>query len=280
MTSLDNSSKQSHNPTETFWDDGAEISLKDIWLIVVKHQYVMLAIFILIAALGAVYLYLAKPIYQSRAVLVIGEVASKGYVEKPGLVVKSLLEKYKVGDDSEGSVELPRLDKVSLSSSDGVLTLVSIGQSAEQAQSILKQIVAELLKEHDAAFKLAYLEQEALVSAKQLAVENINKEVNNISTFFDSLKSSNPTQASFVLIELGQLLERQSTLEGEYRLLQIELMLKSKPSRVLREPTLPVNPSKPKYKILFVVFFVFGILLAIVSAFMLELLIVLRKSLK
>ncbi len=258
-----------------------EISIIDLFLIIIRRKWTMIGVFAVIVLSGLLYLLVAGPVYQSRAVLVVGEVGEDGLMENPPVLVGRIKEKYRVGDDSEGPRELPYLATVSLSrQTHKLVELIASARTPEDAQVYLERVVENIIQEHTERYKSVYSAQRALVEAKSAELNELNRKVQQMTDLIDSLKASDSTQASFLLIELGEVLERKGVLDKEYRELQIDLTLKSNPSKVLREPTLAVKPASPKVPMVLSVCVLSGLLAGALMAFLVEFLCNARNEIR
>ena len=237
-----------------------EISIVDLWLLLKRRKIAVAVIWATVICLAVLYLLWAQPKYESRAVLAIGETVllgdgnHKSLLESPDILVSRLSEQYKIDDDSEGERELPYLLSISdqKRASDAIIILTSIAYSAEAAQTFLQTLIDRLLAEHNAIYQKVHQQQETLLQTKQQSLADIDRGSEQMLEMFEQLKTTDPTQASLVTIEQSQLLQRQADMQADYRRLQILLTTQSKPTRVLRPPTLTIDPTTPKY--LFTIF--------------------------
>ena len=122
-----------------------EISLLDLWRILAKRKKLFISTLITIIATAAIWMYISKPIYESRSVLVIGKIVPGGQLESSQTLMQRLRETYKVNDSSEGSRELPLVKDVGLvnKATPDAIEISVMGNSAAQSQSFLRGVIAK-----------------------------------------------------------------------------------------------------------------------------------------
>jgi len=252
-----------------------EISLVDLWTILLRRKKTVIAVFLIVLSTAIVVTALMTPIYESRAVVLIGQVTDQ-LIENPDELVYRLTEEYEVGDSSEAIKELPFVESVTVNKkrANTVLELTARDTTAGGAKTYLETIVNKLFEKHNAVFnKTIELERRRLDSmAKQLSELDAHiKQVNDLTTH---LKKSDPTQAAVLAIESGKYLTMKPALEEKFVALDIRLSdLKTKPTQYLRKPTLPRKTTKPR-SILYVAVATFiGLFMALFAAFIHELIV-------
>ena len=257
-----------------------EISLLDLWTILRRRKKTVIAVFLVVLATAIVVTALMTPIYESRAVVLIGQVSDQ-LIENTDELVYRLTEEYEVGDSSEAIKEPPYVESVTVNKkrANTVLELTARDTTAGGAKTYLETIVNKLFEKHNAVFnKTIELERRRLDSmAKQLSeLDSQIRQVNDLST---PLKNSDPNQAAVMVIESGKYLMMKPGLEKN--LVDLELMLselKSKPTQYLRKPTLPRKTEKPRPILYIAVAIVFGLFLAFFAAFIHEFIIKTRNE--
>ena len=255
----------------------AEVSLLELWIMIYRRRMLGLVVFVAVVLLASAYLYWATPLYQSRAVIAVGHIpadrtsTAKDYIEAPDVLVARLQQKYKVEDHSEGARDLPLLERIEYNKLkvESVITLVAVGKSPESAQTYLQSVVDQLLQEHQSDYQAAYQDQEFLIKTQQDTQDKIDTEAATMSDLIQRLKKSDPVQAAFLVLERSKLLERRIEIDDLSGQLALEL-IQAKPTRVLRNPTLSVQPQTPKYYAVLVVAVVVGVVLGLLATLLVE----------
>ena len=85
-----------------------EITLLDIWQILVARKWVILSMPIIALLLGLIYLLQATEIYECSARILVGQAGVGRQVENPAVIVQKIAEKYRVYDNTV-SRDLPRV---------------------------------------------------------------------------------------------------------------------------------------------------------------------------
>jgi uncharacterized protein involved in exopolysaccharide biosynthesis len=256
-----------------------EISLVDLWLIGSRRKWQILAGMLTACALATLYLLLVTPTYLSRAVIAVGEVPNIGNIESPELVVKRLQERYSVGDETEGTRELPYLESVNRSEREAknVVELTALGRTGEEASSFLQTVTEQLIADHATHYRLAYDNQMQVVKEKERFLNETERESARLSGLIGDLTENNASQASILMMERSNLLLRKADAEELLRELQARLTLLSQPTRFLREPTLPVTQKTPKALLVLTIAFIGGLFLGIFAALFSEFLAQVRR---
>ena len=257
-----------------------EISIIDLWNIILRRKKTVIATFLIVFATGIAVTIFMPPLYESRAVVLIG-IVSNQLIEDPNELVQRLIEEYKVDDSSEAIIEPPYVESVKVDNkrASNVLELTVRDTTAEGAKTYLEIVVNKLSKEHKALFdKAMELERQRLDSmAKQIS--ELDAQIRLVNDLSIPLKKSDPNQAAVLAIESGKYLSMKPGLEKNLVDLDIQLSeLKSKPTRYLREPTLPRKAKRPRPMLYIAVAIVLGFFMAIFAAFLHELTVQAREK--
>jgi len=250
-----------------------EISLIDLWNVLLRRRLLILGLTVLCVAVAILYSILATPVYESRAVVLIGKAASIGPVENPDEMVQRLRQDYRVGDESEGEREMPYVEAISLNKreADAVVTISARAETPQEASQFLGQVVDGLLEEHETWFKqtvrLLRDRMDTLVAQSQA----FESQIVLIQEEMERVREVNPVQASVLAVESGKLIAQLPGLEGRLNLLQLDLLdSRSYPSKLLRAPTVAVKPIQPRPKLYLAISLVLGLMLGVFAAFFAE----------
>lgn len=244
----------------------------DLWRVLDKHRVLVLVMPILSLLVTAAYLAITPPIFESRAVIQIGQVGQVGQIETPAVLVQRFREQYRVGE-TDATTAMPRVTDFSLDRKgpSNVIILLVQDHSAEGAQKYLTQVTQALLAEHTKLYSqsMDILRQRLQSLDKQ--IKALNDHLEKLSAHIEAVGKQGPTQAAILAIEQGKLLAQIPGLEREHTTLRLSLSdIQSQPSKLLRAPTLPNSQVKPKPKQMLALAAVLGLMFGIVAAFLFE----------
>ena len=141
-----------------------EITLFDIWQILVARKWVVLSLPIIALLLSVFYLTQATELYECSARVMVGQAGVERLVENPAVIVEKLVEKYGVYDKTIIR-ELPRVSSVVRDKKDtgNIVQIKAVDATASGAKMYLEKVVAEVLARQHALF-----EQEMEIKQKRL----------------------------------------------------------------------------------------------------------------
>ena len=116
-----------------------EISLIDLWQILVRRKSWVFACFIICVIIGGLYTILKPPVFEATTQIRIGQIADLGLIEDGNVICDILLSRY--GKDVAEGIEreLPVLKKASVSkASPQVLELTVSGEHSGRIDSTFK----------------------------------------------------------------------------------------------------------------------------------------------
>ena len=249
-----------------------EITLLDIWQILVARKWVILSMPIIALLLGLLYLLQATEIYECSARILVGQAGVGRQVENPAVIVQKIAEKYRVYDNTV-SRDLPRVSSVVHDKKDtGIIVQIKTADAtAKGAKQYLEQVVAEIL-----AGQRTLFEQE--MELKQTRLKTLSDRLEAVETFQQELEGriakvgqQDPAQAAVLAVEKGNFLKLASDLKRERYTLQTEMSsVVFYPAELVGVPHLPSRPIKPKRIIVILLSGISGLLLGIMAAFLAE----------
>ena len=249
-----------------------EITLFDIWQILVARKWVILSMPIIALLLGLLYLLQATEIYECSARILVGQAGVGRQVENPAVIVQKIAEKYRVYDNTV-SRDLPRVSSVVHDKKDtGIIVQIkTVDATAKGAKQYLEQVVAEIL-----AAQRTLFEQE--MELKQTRLKTLSDRLEAVETFQQELEGriakvgqQDPAQAAVLAVEKGNFLKLASDLKRERYTLQTEMSsVVFYPAELVGVPHLPSRPIKPKRIIVILLSGISGLLLGIMAAFLAE----------
>ena len=256
-----------------------EITLFDIWQILVARKWVVLSLPIIALLLSVFYLTQATELYECSARVMVGQAGVERLVENPAVIVEKLVEKYGVYDKTIIR-ELPRVSSVVRDKKDtgNILQIKAVDATANGAKLYLEQVVAQVLASQHILF-----EQE--MEKKQTRLEALSDQLERVEAFLQELEGrigkmdrQDPAQATVLAVEKGGFLRLASDLKRERYDLQTEMStVVFYPAELLGVPHLPQKPIKPKRPLVLLLAGIFGLLLGIMSAFLAEFIFTARQ---
>ncbi len=259
---------------EALQDD--EISLIDLWRVVIKRKKMIIGSLLLTLLLVGAWLAITKPVYESRAVLGIGQVVQMGQVvqvEASQLLVQRLKEEYRVKDESEGEQKFPMIKEVKTmekSLPNGV-EIIAQAYEPQVAQKFLTDVVTKVIKKHRTLFDIGRTEQQRQLDSLQNEHDRIEQALSLIEHRVSSLVGSEASLAGLLTLQKDLLLQRLPQIEQQQIVVRLAMSeLQSRPTTLLRQPTLPINPVKPKPVLYLALATVLGLMLGIFGAFFAE----------
>ena len=256
-----------------------EITLFDIWQILVARKWVVLSLPIIALLLSVFYLTQATELYECSARVMVGQAGVERLVENPAVIVEKLVEKYGVYDKTIIR-ELPRVSSVVRDKKDtgNIVQIKAVDATASGAKMYLERVVAEVLARQHALF-----EQEMEIKQKRLMtlsgrLEGVEDFLQELERRIGLMDRQDPAQATVLAVEKGGFLRLASDLKRERYDLQTEMStVVFYPAELLGVPHLPQKPIKPKRPLVLLLAGIFGLLLGIMSAFLAEFIFTARQ---
>ena len=256
-----------------------EITLFDIWQILVARKWVVLSLPIIALLLSVFYLTQATELYECSARVMVGQAGVERLVENPAVIVEKLVEKYGVYDKTIIR-ELPRVSSVVRDKKDtgNIVQIKAVDATASGAKMYLEKVVAEVLARQHALF-----EQEMEIKQKRLMtlsgrLEGVEDFLQELERRIGLMDRQDPAQATVLAVEKGGFLRLASDLKRERYNLQTEMStVVFYPAELLGVPHLPQKPIKPKRPLVLLLAGIFGLLLGIMSAFLAEFIFTARQ---
>ena len=247
-----------------------EVTLVDLWRIIARHKWLVLSIILLCLALGWLVGVFTKPVYESRAVVSIGQVNGVGQLEGPKALVQRLREEYRVRDSTEGAIVPPFVSDVAFSKAggDNIIVIKARGDTAAQANQFLNGVTAKLLREHQRLYDGVRRKLQDRLDSLLRQQNNIHQEFTVIDDRIRALGNTDPSLGATLTLEKSSLMEQLPTLEENISSLQLKLSsVQSSPTTLMRNPTVPIGAVKPRPVLYIVLAGMFGIVLGIFAAF-------------
>jgi capsular polysaccharide biosynthesis protein len=258
-----------------------EISLIDLWNVLIRRKLLILALTILSVMAATLYSLVATPIYESQAVVLVGKTPATGPLENPDEMVQRLRQAYRVGDDTEGARAMPYVESISLNKreADHVATITARAETPQQASQFLQTVVDGLIQEHGVRFEQAAALLTSHLESLNSQTDAFQSQIALIQAEMDQVREVNPVQASVLAVESGKLMAQLPGLEQRRNQLQLDLLdSRSYASQLLRSPTVAAKPVQPRPKLYIAIALVLGVMLGVFAAFFAEFLTNARRE--
>jgi len=255
-----------------------EISLYDLWNTLYKRRNTVFLVFILVLLISVAVILLMKPIYESRAVLSIGKVGAlenkdqrNSFVIEPvDELVRRLQELYKVNDASEANKAPPFVHSIKVNKKQGenIVEFTARDFSAKGAQAYLNIVVQKLLSEHQQIYLKALGSRQKSLDALIEYKSNIQAKLQGMSKLLRKLNQQNPVPAALLTIEEGKYFSMLPELESAISDTRMSMSeLQTKPTTLLREPTLARQSVYPRPFLYLTLGLFIGLFTGVIAAF-------------
>src|SRR5690625_271118 len=152
-----------------------EISLFDLWDILAQRRHWVLGVWLLVVLAALAYLFVAQPIFESRAVVQIGKVGGTPITSAAALALE-LKEHYRVGEPGR---ERPYLKSVKREGDDA-LVLEAEAKSGSEAQQFLEQALRALLAAQEQRYQEGRALHEATLSDIEAQLASLNEQIRHL----------------------------------------------------------------------------------------------------
>lgn len=259
-----------------------EITLFDIWQILVVRKWIVLIALLVTVVLAVLYLLQTTAVYECSAKVLVGQIGKGRQVANPAVIVQKLAEKYRVHDKTASKV-LPYVSAVShdKKESGSIVQLKVVDTTAEGAKRYLEQVVAELLAEQQNMFEQEMALRHSRLKALSERLEDMETFRQKVQQHVDRIARQEPAQAAVLAVEQGRFLALASELEKERFALQTETSaVDSYPAELLGVPHLPEKPIRPKRTLVLLLAGISGLILGLTLAFVVEFTVNARQRMK
>ena len=249
-----------------------EISLIDLWQIVVRRRVWIFACFIICVITGGLYTMLKHPVFESTTRIQIGQIADIGPIEDGNVICDILLSRY--GKDVAEGIEreLPVLKEASVSKATAqMLELTVEGNTPEESTALLRQIAEELIRKQHAIQKSNITSSEELIQSLQSQRELLQRELNRAQEIFETLKQRDSVQASLIMMERSRIATALFEIELKLPILIQKLNPpQTKPPAILEDIVAPTEPATPKKILIMLLSSLLGLMTGLMIAFVAE----------
>lgn len=258
-------------PPQYYADD--EISLLELWQILVRRKWLIVACFIFCVAAGAAFAFLKAPVYEASVKLRIGQVqGSQGLLENAEELSSRILARYGQQIATGVARERPFITKATVQK--GVTTSVQLtaeGDSPEDAAGLLEEVAHSIRQAHAAMYEDNLKPIAERLRSLEEQRDALQQQYADLTVLAERLKESDTVQASLVMLERGPITNYINEQDAErLRLSQQMAPPQTRPSELISEITKPAKPSKPKKALVLALAAVLGIMGGVMLAFVAE----------
>lgn len=261
------------SPSATSYPDD-EISLLELWQVLVRRKLWIVATLIVCIAAGAGYAFLKAPVYEASVKIRIGQVAvgQAGLFEPAEELAARIIARY--GEDVADGVKRERPFLKRASPQKGLTTtvdLVAEGDTPQDAAALLEKITDEVRKAHEATFERNVKFLTERLNNLEIQRTLLQQQYVDASALFEQLKQRDAVQAALIMQERGRLTSTIIGLDGEKPALVQRLSPpQTLPTELLGEITAPTKPAAPKKGLVLALAGVLGLMGGVLLAFVAE----------
>jgi uncharacterized protein involved in exopolysaccharide biosynthesis len=241
-----------------------ELSVVDLLRILIKRKKIFFVSLIIVPLLVTIAICVVRPVeplYASTISIQVGTVSQIGQLEQTDVLMKRLKLQYPLIHSIEAGKE-------------GASSILSITvQAADESSATrrLKEIVAQLILDHDAKYTsgMVYQQQKQEILREQIG--SIRDQLVEIASSLNATRKKDSAQVSMLVLEKGAFLKELQAKEEAALNLNIAMAEPtSRKTRVIAGPTSLNSSVKPKLEMVIVFGVLLGIMLGIIGVFIAE----------
>ena len=270
------------NNTQYIEED--KIDIRELFSVLKRRKKLIWSVTALFTLLALIYVFVAKPVYEVKTMIELGQIDAKP-IDNVNDIKQKLLYEYQVNAKGK-KIELPRVKTISVpKKSNRILSLIIHSNNNEEGityiQTVINKIETQYKEKTDA---YTNSQKELIKLTQQDITENsinliqLQKELDIYHQKIISLKSEDAALAGIYALQIGQ---NQTDLQelkkyiSELKIKEQELKLSitplmMKPTHIVGKIETLENPIKPKKLLIVIVAFITGLMLSLFLAFFLE----------
>lgn len=268
------------------------VDLRELFSTLKRRQKMIWSVTFLLTLIALVYVFVAKPVYEVKAMIEVGKINDKP-IDDIINIQKKLLYEYKV--DAKGiKIELPRVKGISVpKKSNSILSLVIHGNNNDEAQEYIHTVISKITTQYQEKTAAYTSNQKELIKLTQEDIQSnlenlthMKKELDDYNKKIISLKREDAALAGIYALQIGQQqtqlqalkkdISKQKEKEQDLKLSITPLMMK--PTNIVGEIETLDDAVKPKKKLIVIVAFFTGLILSVFLAFFLEFISRIKKE--
>ncbi len=234
-----------------------EISLRELWEIIVKRKWVVFASTVVCLGLAVVYLLLTPTVYESKAMIQIGQVAGQP-LDSGTQLASRLMNQYTPVNTVQAKKQLPRLHSVMPDKAEAsILILEAYGKSPQDAQQYLTQIIQKFLKHNQQRYQ-------QIVATRQAQLKQLQAQYQGIHKTLSSTPNVHAAHSNPVVLYMEQAKHYDALIQLQSAMATAENALEAnntRPSIQTLPPRYDPNPVAPKKALILVLAILGGLIL-------------------
>ena len=250
----------------------SDLFLLDVWRIVAARKWLVLLFPVLTVLIAVLYLALTKPVFESSASLLAGQVGKANLVRNPAVIVRHVSEKYRVYDRTVKRV-YPRVVAVDFDKKDSsnVVVVKVADFSPEGARAYLMKVVEDILVEQKQLYEESLQIKNEYLQTLTAQIAAYRDYEAQLDKHIDQAGRKDPAQAAVLALERGKFLGAMPDLAVQHYQLRTSMSdLESYPAHLLWEPQLPEKPGRPRRVLVLLLASISGGIFGIIAAFIAE----------
>lgn len=252
--------------------NGDEISILELWQILVRRKAIILLCFVICLAAGAAFAFLTPPVFEARVKLRIGQVQGAAQLENPDELATRLIANFGEAAADGGRREPAWLTRAAVQkNATSIIELVTEGASPADAADLLTRVLADVQKAHGEMYQRNLgLLNERLQSLDQQRTA-LQQQYEVASRLVEQLRQRDAIQASLIMLERSRISAAISALDAE----KPELMQKLFPPQTrlteqLGEISAPGKAARPNKGLILALAAMLGLMGGVMLAFVVE----------
>lgn len=244
-------------------NDDKELSLVDLLWILIKRKKILIRSLIIVPLLTTAAYVLSpyKTEFANTVAIQVGRAPQVDQLEGTELLIKRLELQYPFIDSIEAGKE----------GATSILSITVRDSQKSEAVRELKEVVEQLLKEHNAKYLSAMANQQQKKEIIQQQIDSIRTQLAEITSSLHVARKKDPSLAVLLVLEKGQIMEALPALEEAAINLKISMNEPlSRQTRVIAGPTISNSSAKPKVGKILLFGVLLGLMLGVVGVFLTE----------
>ncbi|KYJ86236.1 Wzz/FepE/Etk N-terminal domain-containing protein [Sulfurovum riftiae] len=260
------------------------IDLRELFSVLKRRKKLIWSVTALFTLLALIYIFVAKPVYEVKTMIEVGQIDAKP-IDNINDIKQKLLYEYQVNTKGKKR-KLPRVNTISVpKGSKSILSLTIHSNNNKEGIKFIQKVIGKIetqYKEKTDAYTESQKELIKLVQSdikeNETSLEAMKKELNTYNQKIISLKKEDAALAGIYALQIGQkqtelqeLKKYISELKNKEQELKLSIgPLMMNPTHIVGEIETLEKPIKPKKKLIVTVAFITGLMLSVFLAFFLE----------
>lgn len=278
------------NNTQYIEED--KIDLRELFSILKKQKKLISVVTLLFTLLALVYVFIAKPVYQVKTMIEVGQIDEKP-IDNINNIQQKLSYVYKVNVKGN-KMKLPRVKSISVpKKSTSIISVIIHGNNNEEAVKYVEAMIDNIETAYREKTNAFTNNQKELISFIQEDIKYNNNDVEQMQEALDtysqkiiSLKSEDAALAGIYALQIGQkhtelqnIKKYISELKTKEQKLKLSITpFRIKPTQIVGEIETLNQPIQPKKRLIVIIAFITGLMISVFLAFFLEFISRIKKE--